>query len=199
MEPPVFVYADFEAMLSADKTHLPILVCALTSLSDTFSCFYGSECTAHFLAFLTELTVDAYGEDRQVICIFHNLKGYDAVFLKHQLLKEDRRMEDMVCVGTKVLSFRVGCITFKDSFCFLPMSLASFTSTFGPTELKKGFFPHLFNTLDHQEYLGCFPEISSYDPEGMSLSLRRKNLKHGMPLKSKKCGLYSERRSRGLL
>ena len=46
-------------------------------------------------------------------------------------------MEDMVCVGAKVLSFRVGCITFKDSFCFLPMYLASFASTFGPTELKK--------------------------------------------------------------
>lgn len=50
-------------MLSANETHLPILVCALTSLSDTFSCFYGSECTAQFLVFLTELTVDAYGEE----------------------------------------------------------------------------------------------------------------------------------------
>lgn len=73
MQPPVFVYADFEAILSADMTHLPILVYALTSLSDTFSCFYGSECTAQFLAFLTELTVNAY----------YNLKGYDAVFLQH--------------------------------------------------------------------------------------------------------------------
>ena len=69
-EPPVFVYAGFEAMLSTDKTHLPILVCALTSLSDTFSCFYGSECTAHFLVFLTELTVDAYGEDARLFASF---------------------------------------------------------------------------------------------------------------------------------
>lgn len=159
-------------MLSANETHLPILVCALTSLSDTFSCFYGSECTAQFLVFLTELTVDAYGEERQVICIFHDLKGYDAIFLQHQLLKEGRRM-DMVCVGTKVLAFRVGCITFQDSFCFLPMSLVSFTSTFGPTELKKGFFPHLFNTLDHQDYVGCLPDISFYDPEDMLLSKKK--------------------------
>ena len=38
---------------------------------------------------------------------------------------------------------------------------------------KKGFFPRLYNTLDHQEYLGCFPDISSYDPEGMSLSKKK--------------------------
>ena len=108
VDPPVFVYADFEAMLFPDKIHLPILVCAATSLSDTIYSFYGSDCTADFLAFLTLLTVNEYGEDRDVICIFHNLKGYDSVFLQHQLKREGRHMEDMVKMGTKVLSFVVG-------------------------------------------------------------------------------------------
>ena len=44
VDPPVFVYADFEAMLSPDKIHLPILVCAATSLSDIIHSFYGSDC-----------------------------------------------------------------------------------------------------------------------------------------------------------
>ena len=52
----------------------------------------------------------------------------------------------MVKTGTNVLSFCVGPISFKDSFCFLPMALSSFSTTFGISELKKGFFPHLFNT-----------------------------------------------------
>ena len=81
VEPSVFVYADFESMLSANKTLVPILVCALTSLSKTFSCFYGSECTAELLAFLIDLAVNEFGEERKVICIFNNLEGHDAVFL----------------------------------------------------------------------------------------------------------------------
>lgn len=95
-------------MLFPDKIHLPILVCAATSLSDTIYSFYGSDCTADFLAFLTLLTVNEYGEDRDVICIFHNLKGYDLVFLQHHLKREGRHMDDMVKMGTKVLSFVVG-------------------------------------------------------------------------------------------
>ena len=168
VDPPGFVYADFEAMLAPNKTHLPILVCAATSVSDTIHYFCGSECTADFLALLTKLTVNEYGEERPVICISHNLKGYDSVFLQHQLLNEARRIEDIVSVGTKYLSFQVKPISFKDSFCFLPMALSSFTSTLGLNELNKGFFPHLFNTQDHQDYVGPIPDISYYDPEGMS-------------------------------
>lgn len=168
VDPPVFVYAYFEAMLAPGKTHLPILVCAATSVSDTIHSFYGPECTEEFLAFLTELTVNEYGEERPVICVFHNLKGYDSVFLQHQLLNEARRIEDIVSVGTKYLSFQVKPISFKDSFCLLPMALSFFTSTFGLNELKKGFFPYLFNAQDHQDYVGLILDISYYDPEGMS-------------------------------
>ena len=39
--------------------------------------------------------------------------------------------------GAKVLSFKTGPITFKDSLCFLPTLLSAFSSTFGITETKK--------------------------------------------------------------
>lgn len=35
-------------------------------------------------------------------------------------------------------------------------------------ELKKGSFPHLFNTVEHQDYVGPIPNRDMYDPEGMS-------------------------------
>ena len=44
---------------------------------------------------------------------------------------------------------------------------ASFPSTFNLTELKKGFFLHLFNTPDHQQYVGRIPDLEFYDPDGM--------------------------------
>ena len=47
------------------------------------------------------------------------------------------------------------------------MPLASFSTTFNLTELKKGFFPHPFNTPDHQEYVGRIPDLEFYDPDGM--------------------------------
>ena len=47
------------------------------------------------------------------------------------------------------------------------MPLASFPSTFNLTELKKGFFPHLFNTPDHQQYVGRIPDLEFYDPDGI--------------------------------
>ena len=38
---------------------------------------------------------------------------------------------------------------------------------------KKGFFPHLFNMQDHQEYVGPILDIAYYDPEGMSAKKRQ--------------------------
>ena len=50
---------------------------------------------------------------REVIFIFHNLKGYDAVFLQEQMVKENRRFEFLIPNGTKNLCMKVGKLTFK--------------------------------------------------------------------------------------
>ena len=167
-EPPIFVYADYEAMISEDGTHLPICVCAQTSENNTSYTFYGDDCSKQFLEFLTNLTEDQYKEPREVICIFHNLKGYDSIFIQHQLVIEGRKFDVMIPNGTKMISLEAGKITFKDSMAFLPMALSAFTDTFGLTELKKGFFPHKFHTQENRSYVGPLPEVSYYDPEGMS-------------------------------
>ena len=48
------------------------------------------------------------------------------------------------------------------------MPLAAFSKAFGLTALKKGFFPHFFNTQDHQDYVGEIPAKDYYDSAGMS-------------------------------
>ena len=106
-------------------------------------------------------------EEREILAVFHNLKGFDGMFILHELYQQQREVVDQLTVGAKVLSFRSGAVKFIDSLCFLPMPLASFPSTFNLTELKKGFFPHLFNTPDHQQYVGRIPDLEFYDPEGM--------------------------------
>ena len=81
-------------------------------------------------------------------------------------------MADQLTVGAKVLSFKSGPLKFIDSLCFLPTPLASFPSTFNLTELKKGVFSHLFNTPDHQQYVGRIPDLEFYDPDGMMAKKR---------------------------
>ena len=46
--------------------------------------------------------------------------------------------------------------------------LADFPKTFGLTELKKGYFPHYFNTPENKNYVGPIPDIKYYSPDQMS-------------------------------
>ncbi|XP_062567875.1 uncharacterized protein LOC134230104 [Saccostrea cucullata] len=43
-------------------------------------------------------------------------------------------------------------------------------SAFGFTELKKGYFPHFFNTEQNQNYVGPYPPAAFYNPDEMSIS-----------------------------
>ena len=60
-------------------------------------------------------------------------------------------------------------LRFIDSFNFMAMPLKDMPSTFELTELKKGYFPHLFNTQDHACYRGDMPPIKDYHMEAMSV------------------------------
>ena len=62
----------------------------------------------------------------------------------------------------------VGKVTFLDSYLFLHMRLANFPKTFGLTEMKKGYFPHLANTQANQNYVGPYFPEDIYIPGQMS-------------------------------
>ena len=166
-QPPLFVFADFESTTSSEGYQEAIMVGYETSESDECCTIYGDDVVARFVSEMEQLAVDEDGDDRNVIVVFHNLKGYDGMLLLRYMYAEHREVTGMVTIGAKVLSFSSDRLTFKDSLCFLPFSLASFPSTFGLTELCKGFFPHLFNTLANQAYVGPIPDAHYYDPDGM--------------------------------
>lgn len=150
LPPPLFVYADIEAMQLPDRQFEANLLCYRTSESETIVTHKGKDCVCTFLHDLDDAT-EIPGDDRErtVIVIFHNLKGFDGMFIIDELYKQQRGIENQLTVGSKVLSFQSASITFKDSLCFLPMPLASFPSAFNLTELKKGFFPHEYNLPHH--------------------------------------------------
>ena len=166
--PPLMVYADFEAMQDHEGVFLPNLLCFSSSEEEEIHVIDGEDCTLQFLEELDELAdVQDSDREREIIIVFHNFKGFDSVFIVNELYQQQREVTEQLTVGAKVLSFKSGPLKFIDSLSFLPMPLASFSSTFNLTELKKGFFPHLFNLPHHQNYVGRIPDIEFYDPDGM--------------------------------
>lgn len=76
--------------------------------------------------------------------------------------------------GSKVMAIKNKILNLRiiDSFNFLPMSLSKLPACFGLTELKKGYFPHIFNKREHQDYVGPLPEPEYYSPDSMSPAAR---------------------------
>ncbi|XP_053406566.1 uncharacterized protein LOC123556078 [Mercenaria mercenaria] len=65
-----------------------------------------------------------------------------------------------------------------DSINFLPMALSKLPAMFGFDELKKGYFPHLFNKKENQRVvLDGLPDLSFYNPDGMKPDDRQTFLK----------------------
>ena len=172
--PPLLVYADIEAYQNEENVFIPNLLCYSSSEEEDIHALDGEDCVLQFLQNLDDLTeVPESDKMREIIVVFHNLKGFDGMFLIHELYDQQRPVENQITVGAKVLSFKSGTIKFIDSLCFLPMPLSAFSATFNLTELKKGFFPHLFNIPAHQNYVGRIPDIEFYDGESMMVEKKK--------------------------
>jgi len=74
----------------------------------------------------------------------------------------------VIAQGSKILSIKFRSVRIIDSYSFIPIALSQFSSAFGIDELKKGFFPHLFNTPENQTYIGAYPDRKFYTPETFS-------------------------------
>jgi hypothetical protein len=69
---------------------------------------------------------------------------------------------ELLLNGSKLLVIKFLGIKIKDSINFIPMALTKMPKTFSLSELKKGYFPHFFNTPENQNYLGPYPDINQY-------------------------------------
>jgi hypothetical protein len=132
--------------------------------------FEGKNCRDEFCSWLFS------EENRGATAIAHNAKGYDAQFLAQYLIKEAMAPK-VITKGLEFMSMQFGGIRVIDSLNFLPMALASLPAAFGETELKKGYFPHMFNREENWDYKGPFPEARYYEPDRMTEAKREKFLK----------------------
>jgi hypothetical protein len=108
--------------------------------------------------------------------IAHNAKAFDSQFVLKYCVDSGIKP---YCIynGTKIMYMDLpGKRRFIDSLNFVTSKLAAFPKTFGLTELKKGYFPHYFNTPENQSYIGMVPDKKYYGPNQMSSEDRSKFL-----------------------
>ena len=199
-----YVFFDFECIQEDDDgkggmTHVPNYCIAqrvcLNCIDDDDVSRSCETCGEHTKVFKGEQTLTEFGnwllspENRGATAIAHNMKGYDGHFFMQYAVRRGI-CPDVVMNGAKLMS-----ITLKepsrnkkkkketvklriiDSANFIPAPLATFSKTFGLTELKKGHFPYLFNTRANQDYVGPWPSIEYYCPDEKKTKDRQALLK----------------------
>ena len=108
--------------------------------------FFGSNCVGDFCEWLCRYQEEMRSE---LTAISHNFSGYDVMcLLKH--LYEKKATPDVIFRGNKVLMMFIKemNIRFIDSLNYLKMPLSKMPKTLGfdAGDMKKGYFPYLFNT-----------------------------------------------------
>ena len=162
-------YFDIEARQDTGQ-HVANLVCAETDQSDEQFTFKGDKCLEQFLAFVHGIANKK--NVSKTIVVAHNFKGYDGYMVMEELYRQHATNLEMIVNGAKLLMVELPRVKFIDSMNYFPMALSNFPKTFGLKELRNGFFPHFFNTIQNQTYVGPMPSVEYYDPDGMSPSRR---------------------------
>ena len=159
------LFFDFECKQETGK-HEPNLCIVHNEAGDEWL-FQGSDTTKDFCEWL--LTK----EHQDCIVVAHNFQGYDGYFIQDFLNKNAIKYE-VILRSAKILSMTIPMFNMKfiDSLNFIPMSLSKFPKTFGMTELCKGYFPHLFNKEENQNYIGPIPPVAYYSPNTMKPEAR---------------------------
>jgi G:T-mismatch repair DNA endonuclease (very short patch repair protein) len=138
------------------------------------NCIDGNQCFTDSCKVYTFYDNDSFNkwlftkENAYFTALAHNMKGYDGVFLLNNIFKNyviKYAKPTFLLRGTKILTLKYRDVKIIDSMSFMPMSLENFPKTFGITEMKKGYFPHLFNIPENNFYVGTIPDKKYYAPE----------------------------------
>ena len=119
-------------------------------------------------------------KQKNCIALAHNARGYDSIFINNFINKSINMLDkapEFIRVGTKILSIKFRNVKIICSLSFLPMGLDKFAKTFDLVEGKKGFFPHLFNTIQNENYIGEYPSPEFYQVKFMSEAKKDEFLK----------------------
>lgn len=121
--------------------------------------YFGSDCLERFLMYMI-----AYNHGNN-ICVAHNAAGYDTRLLFMAASKFAKTSLVPIMRGAKFMQLKINDrLVFRDSLLHVKGSLRNLAKDFcAGTTLRKGHFPHLFNTVENYDYEGPIPEKKYFD------------------------------------
>ncbi|XP_058269288.1 uncharacterized protein LOC131367797 isoform X1 [Hemibagrus wyckioides] len=154
------IFYDFETTQETG-THTANLICCMNCRGMSWA-FEGEGCVAAFFKAFRRKKYRGY------TFIAHNPRGFDSYILLNHLVKEGIA-PDIIAQGGKILCFSDTDFRqrYIDSLSFSPMKLSNLPKAMGFSEKKKGYFPHFWNTKEHQDYIGPYPEPELYGVDSM--------------------------------
>jgi hypothetical protein len=125
--------------------------------------FYGTDSVERFLNHLAKLSINF-----NVTVIAHNQGRFDGCFILSEMYKDfSRWTPEIVRTGTKLLLIQCGSsLRFIDSLNFIQLPLSQFPKAFYIAGCK-GYFPHYFNTIANENYVGGIPDVGFYGADLM--------------------------------
>jgi hypothetical protein len=131
--------------------------------------FAGPNTTEHFCQWLFS------GESKGAIVIAHNFKGHDSLPILGYLYQIGVKPRTIANSANHMYIEVPGCrIRMIDFINFSPSALSELPKMLGLEELKKGYFPHLFNRKENQSVvLNHLPDVHYYNPDAMKVKDRK--------------------------
>ncbi|XP_065213964.1 uncharacterized protein LOC135841092 [Planococcus citri] len=159
-----YIFFDYEAQQETGQ-HIPNLIIA----HDFSGNVYSFNTNDDFCAWLISR------KHKNYTAIAHYARGYDAHFILQYCLKQTI-LPKTIYNGSKLMELKIKTLKLRiiDSHCFVPSALSDFPKTFALTELHKGYFPHLFNTVENKNYIGKIPDKRFYCANRMKPDARKK-------------------------
>ena len=110
--------------------------------------------------------------------IAHNQAGYDGRFILQWCLNRGLHPTQYIRQGSRIMymAFKKYKLRFVDSLHFFLEPLAKLSLTYNIDTIK-GFFPHLFNIPENQNYIGCMPSEELYGVKNMNADTYKKKFK----------------------
>ncbi|XP_058890904.1 uncharacterized protein LOC117407014 isoform X1 [Acipenser ruthenus] len=154
-----YVFYDFECRQEAG-VHIPNYLYCMHMGGESWY-WEGEECVKKFFERYRRPCYAGY------TFLAHNAKSYDSYLLMNYLVSNGIN-PNIIAQGSKLMCFTDEAFKMRyiDSFNFLPMKLSALPAAMG-FEAKKGYFPHFFNTVENQNYVGPFPEPIYYGVQQM--------------------------------
>lgn len=131
--------------------------------------FFGEKCIKEFNNYVINiLSPQASCHKAKLFVIAHNAKTYDHHFIITDLFERNLSDMSIICNGRKVVKMQFGNVIYLDSYSLFQCALNQLPKAFDLSlEIKKGFFPHNFHSLENLDYSGSIPQISYFETDFM--------------------------------